>query len=83
MGKRKKFTQEENQEMRDMYNLRYENGKRKYLQRDVAKHFGTNQPYVGAINRENPETGEKFKSQTEYKNYTASQRINLDILYKI
>ena len=76
MAKRKEFTPEENQEMRDMYNLRDENGKRKYSQRDLAKHFGTHHSYVGAINKDNPETGEKFRSQTEYNNYSARQRIN-------
>ena len=76
MAKRKKFTPEENQEMRDMYDLRDENGKRKYSQRALAKHFGTYRKYVGAINRENPETGEKFESYTEYENYNSRQRIN-------
>ena len=76
MGKRKEFTPEENQEMRDMYNLRDGNGKRKYSQRDLAKHFGTNHPYVGAINKDNPETGEKFESRTEYQDYTIRQKIN-------
>ena len=76
MAKRKEFTPEENQEMRDMYNLRDENGKRKYSQRDLAKHFGTHHSYVGAINKDNPETGEKFESRAEYDNYNYRKRIN-------
>ena len=76
MAKRKKFTPEQNQEMRGMYDLRDENGERKYSQRDLAKHFGTSQSYVCLINRDNPETEEKFKSQTEYQDYTIRQKIN-------
>ncbi len=46
--------------MRGMYDLRDENGERKYSQRDLAKHFGTSQSYVCLINRDNPETEEKI-----------------------
>ena len=60
---KRKFTLEQNQEMRDMYNLRYEN--------------------YNARQRINPETGEKFKSQTDYRNYRIIQRINSKTLDSI
>jgi len=61
-----KFTPEQNQEIRDMYNLRNENDKRKHTQKEVAEHFGTHNAYVCAINKINPDIEEPFESQTEY-----------------
>jgi hypothetical protein len=71
-----KFTPEQNQEMRDMYDLRNENDKRTHTQKEVAEHFGTRNSYVSIINKINPETEEPFKSRTEYENYLTRQRIN-------
>ena len=71
-----KFTPKQNQEMRDMYNLRNESDKRTHTQKEVAEHFGTRNTYVSIINKINPETGEPFESITEYDNYSARQRIN-------
>ena len=71
-----KFTPEQNQEMRDMYDLRNENDKRKYTQKEVAEHFGTSNVYVSIINKINPDTGEKFESKIEYDDYNIRQRIN-------
>ena len=73
-----KFTPEQNQEMRDMYDLRNENDKRKYTQKEVAEHFGTSNVYVSIINKINPDTEEKFESHTEYNDYSTRQRINPD-----
>ena len=74
----RKFTPKQNQEMRDMYNLRNESDKRTHTQKEVAEHFGTRNTYVSIINKINPETGEKFESRTEYDNYNARQKINPD-----
>ena len=71
-----KFTPEQNQEMRDMYNLRNESDKRKYTQKEVAEHFETRNTYVSIINQINPDTEEPFESEAEYQDYLARQRIN-------
>ena len=77
-----KFTPEQNQEMRDMYNLRNESDKRTHTQKEVAEHFGTSNGYVSAINKINPETGEPFESRTEYdkhiKKKTRQKNKNLE-----
>ena len=40
------------------------------------KEYGVGRKYISTINLTNPETGEKFKSTSEYDDYTTRQRTN-------
>ena len=58
------------------YTLLDENGKKKYTQKELGEEYGVRRKYISAVNKTNPETGEKFKSQSEYNNYTIRQITN-------
>ena len=64
------------EEIRWKYALRDENGKKKYTQTELAQKYGVRQSYISIINQTNPETGEKFKSKSEYQNYNSRQITN-------
>ena len=64
------------EEIRWKYALRDENGKKKYTQKELGEKYGVRGKYISIINQTNPETGENFKSYSQYKDYNIRQITN-------
>lgn len=64
------------EEIRWKYASLDENGKKKYTVRELGKEYGCRRQYISTIHQANPETGKKFKSESEYNNYIIKQKTN-------
>ena len=69
-----KLPKEIREEIRWKYALLDENGKKMYTQKELGKEYGVKRKYISLINQINPETGENFKSEYEYKKQLAKQK---------